>query len=685
MARPVLAGSYTVGNTELNLGSISFPSTFSGTLLSTYSVNDSYYDVITFTAGSSGSYKVANSLSKQFGDNHTIKTVVYRGGSWVSGMEIAQFSGSSSATVTFSAGSQYTIRCYMLSPSSYTTTKYSYSISIGTSIPIPTTKPDIQPYTPGGWASSLVVNKSSSSVGSTSGSFTDSDTIYVQWAFINNGAAISSTFYIYLYVDGDRKASWSVSGLKTGSYNHTTSGYSLGKLSAGTHKIKIAADPTGVVSESNESNNSVERTITVTRDTSCSQTVHIYFRPGEGSGSMSTVTRTIDICSSSSASYTLPSCSFTRSGYTFAGWQVYNACEASSTNPVRQPGYVINDLCGDLTLTATWKANNPSYTLTLDPNGGTLQGNNFGWANGTTYSADVTVTYGKSSYANLGRAARSGYTFTGWWTSTSGGTRVFDSNGNWIIGSYWNSSKQWIYKGNVYLYAQWRAGGQQTYTLTVDPDGHSLVGNNFGTANGTDQIANLTVTYGKSNYSALGRSDWWPMMEKSGGHGHTFIGWYAADGEQVFDANGHAVVGTYWDESKRWQYRGNLTVYGDWVQGGYTFDGDATWALENDFSLRSGRIGHSQSSSMETTVATSARPSGGTFTVTFRWKVSSESGCDCLIFYVDGVEKARISGDTDWTTMSFTVDYGARVRWTYTKDGSLSRGSDCGWVDGITW
>lgn len=71
--------------------------------------------------------------------------------------------------------------------------------------------------------------------------------------------------------------------------------------------------------------------------------------------------------------------------------------------------------------------------------------------------------------------------------------------------------------------------------------------------------------------------------------------------------------------------------------------------------------------------------------MTFRWKVSSESNYDCLIFYVDGVEKARISGNTDWTAMSFTVDYGARVRWTYSKDGSVSSGSDCGWIDGVTW
>ena len=287
MAKMAIAGSYTVSYTELNLGTVSFPSTFSGTLLSTYSVNDSYYDVITFTAGSSGSYTVANSLSKQFGDNHSIKTVVYRGGSWASGTEIAQFSGSSSATVTFSAGNMYTIRCYMLSPSYYTTTKYSYTISIKTysPTPTPTTKPDLSSYAPSGWASSMVLCTSSSSRSNTYTSFYDTDNIYLSWAFRCTGKAISSKFYTYLYVDGVKKHEWYTDGLETDHYTSGT-GYNLGKLSAGSHTIKLVTDSTGVVSESNESNNTITRTITVNSDCD-EQTVYIRFNSGGASGSMS--------------------------------------------------------------------------------------------------------------------------------------------------------------------------------------------------------------------------------------------------------------------------------------------------------------------------------------------------------------------------------------------------------------
>jgi hypothetical protein len=208
------------------------------------------------------------------------------------------------------------------------------------------------------------------------------------------------------------------------------------------------------------------------------------------------------------------------------------------------------------TKSITFKITPPSYTLTLNPYGGTLKGNNFGSANGTTRTASVKVTYGKSSYANLGVAERGGYTFTGWWTSASGGTRVFDSNGNWIAGSYWNGDKQWIYKGDVYLYAQWREI-PPSYTLTLNPYGGKLKGNNFGSANGTTRTASVTVTYGKSSYANLG------VAERGG---YTFTGWWTSSsgGTRVFDSNGNWIVGAYWNSDKQWIYRGNVYLYAQW-------------------------------------------------------------------------------------------------------------------------
>ena len=116
------AASYTVSNTELNLGTITFPSSFSGTLLSTYSISDGYYDKITFVAGVGGSFKVSNAVTMEFGDTHTIKTIVYNASADISGYEILTLTGSGSGTVAFTKGKTYTIKVQMLSPSYYSTT-----------------------------------------------------------------------------------------------------------------------------------------------------------------------------------------------------------------------------------------------------------------------------------------------------------------------------------------------------------------------------------------------------------------------------------------------------------------------------------------------------------------------------------------------------------------------------------
>jgi len=72
--------------------------------------------------------------------------------------------------------------------------------------------------------------------------------------------------------------------------------------------------------------------------------------------------------------------------------------------------------------------------------------------------------------------------------------------------------------------------------------------------------------------------------------------------------------------------------------------------------------------------------------ITFYRKVSSQAGHDYLIFYIDGIEKGRWSGEQDWTRESFPVEAGARTfKWVYSKDSSVSEGYDKGWIDDITF
>ena len=84
---------------------------------------------------------------------------------------------------------------------------------------------------------------------------------------------------------------------------------------------------------------------------------------------------------------------------------------------------------------------------------------------------------------------------------------------------------------------------------------------------------------------------------------------------------------------------------------------------------------------METTVT-------GAGTLTFWWKVSSESGGDYLEFYLDSqLQSGRISGEVAWTQKSYTITGGGphTLRWRYVKDGSSRSGDDCGWVDWVIW
>lgn len=115
-------------------------------------------------------------------------------------------------------------------------------------------------------------------------------------------------------------------------------------------------------------------------------------------------------------------------------------------------------------------------------------------------------------------------------------------------------------------------------------------------------------------------------------------------------------------------------------------DGDTPWFVQSDefhsggSAVRSGTIDHGGETRLATTVS-------GVGTLAFWWKVSSEQGYDKLSLSVDGVEQADISGEQGWTqkTISVTGSGTHTIVWTYRKDGSVSGGSDCGWVDLVEW
>ncbi|MBD3404133.1 hypothetical protein GF420_14675 [candidate division GN15 bacterium] len=126
---------------------------------------------------------------------------------------------------------------------------------------------------------------------------------------------------------------------------------------------------------------------------------------------------------------------------------------------------------------------------------------------------------------------------------------------------------------------------------------------------------------------------------------------------------------------------------GDFTSFGWTNGGDADWIIdtsdpyEGSYAARSGDIGDGQTSELIITLDNLAEDS-----ISFYYKVSSESGYDYLRFYIDGIEQGEWAGSVDWTMVSYPTDSGSHTfRWAFEKDGSVSSGADAGWIDLISF
>lgn len=145
------------------------------------------------------------------------------------------------------------------------------------------------------------------------------------------------------------------------------------------------------------------------------------------------------------------------------------------------------------------------YTVSFNTNGGssissiTSTKSFNGWNNsspgtfsGTTYtygegSGYITANY-KNNSVNLPKPTKSGYTFGGWYTASSGGTKV---------------NNTYTPTGNITLYAHWSAN---SYRLSFDANGcgtlgvsyvTATVGKTYGDADDGDGLPSIALTTGK--------------------------------------------------------------------------------------------------------------------------------------------------------------------------------------------
>lgn len=159
----------------------------------------------------------------------------------------------------------------------------------------------------------------------------------------------------------------------------------------------------------------------------------------------------------------------TRTGYTFQGWftAASGGSQVTSTTKVTS---------GDHTLYAQWKIN--TYKVTFKANKGKVKKKS---------SISRTVNY-NAKVGSLPTPTRSGYTFLGWYTKKSGGSKI-------------SSSK--VITGNVTYYAHW-AKNSAKVTIKLNKNG------------GKCSKSKITTTYG-------GKIGTLPTPTRSG---YTFTGWY---------------------------------------------------------------------------------------------------------------------------------------------------------------
>ena len=199
--------------------------------------------------------------------------------------------------------------------------------------------------------------------------------------------------------------------------------------------------------------------------------------------------------------------------YTFKGWftAATGGTQVSASTTVTK----------NVTYYAQWTATPRSYTATFNGNGGTPN------------PSTITKTYG-SELGTLPTCSRTGYTFLGWYTASSGGTKI--------------SSTTKI-TGTVTYYAQWSIN---SYTLTYNVNGGNAV-----------SPASKSVQYG-SAYGTLPT----PTKSSDAEFTYAFAGWYtAASGGTQVTANttmgaGNTTIYAHWTATRRSYTINYQTTYG---------------------------------------------------------------------------------------------------------------------------
>lgn len=148
-----------------------------------------------------------------------------------------------------------------------------------------------------------------------------------------------------------------------------------------------------------------------------------------------------------------------------------------------------------------WTAN--TYTLTVNPNGGLINGD------GSSKVLDTKLCFDTGNCWDISylKPTREGFEFLGWYDAPENGNIVYDSNGKCINnGNYWKDSS-YVNPNNLTVYAQWKKVPYSTGTvLNIEGSDYIVVGQ-------TDDDAYLVI-----DGESLGNMQYQPNVDADGNY-----------------------------------------------------------------------------------------------------------------------------------------------------------------------
>ena len=316
------------------------------------------------------------------------------------------------------------------------------------------------------------------------------------------------------------------------------------------------------------------------------------------SGSCSTASKSVAY---NSTYGTLPTP--TRTGYTFAGW--YTAA-TGGTKVTADSKYTT---AANSTLYAHWTTS--SYTVTFNANGGTCS------------TASKSATY-NSTYGTLPTPTRTGYTFAGWYTAATGGTKV-------------TADSKYTTAANSTLYAHWTA---KTVKVTLHRN-----------TNSSDTVTvTETFTYDVENqkfgYKPDGTARYSTMLTESKGFGswaktgYSMLGWNAEPDQPESKYQIYWSVPNYFIDSSS----PTIDLYAIWTANKYTItfnaNGGTCWAK-------------TKSAFYNSTYGTLPEP--------------TRTGCTFAGWYTAATGGTQVTSDSKYTTAAHSTLY---AHWTVNGDAN---------------